>query len=60
MGRRREGTATRNVRFRRDQVNAMTEIAAVEGVAVSALIRRAVDREISRVRRVGAKQVRAA
>lgn len=60
MGRRREGTATRNVRFRREQLDTLSEVAAAQGLSVSAVIRRAVDREVARLQRGGAKRRRAA
>lgn len=50
-GRPRIGDELRKVPMTRDQVDGIRTIAALEGVSMAAVIRRAIDREIKRVLR---------
>lgn len=50
-GRPRIGDELRKVPMRRDQIDGIRTIAALEGVSMAAVIRRAIDREIKRVLR---------
>lgn len=50
-GRPRMGDEPRKIPMRRDQIDDLRAIAALEGVTQAAVIRRAIDREIKRVLR---------